>query len=35
MIMVSPLPGKYELEALAVEEGTQVRSSRPAGFDTH
>ena len=35
MIIVSPLPGKYELEALAVEEGTRVRSSRPAGSDTH
>ena len=33
--MVSPLPGKYELEALLVEGHTQARVGQLDGCDTH
>ena len=35
VIMVSPLPGKYELELRVVEEHTQARKGLPDGFDSH
>ena len=35
VIMVSPLPGKYELEVHAVKEHTQAPIGPPGGFETY